>query len=102
MITEIQRDSIIKAIGKNHISKIYDWLKTTDFKSIYGREVSKGMISKVLNGTWDNEIIETEEVVSDTSPISRFDFAQILTQMPRYQANVQRLLDWDRDYEELK
>lgn len=59
MITEIQRDSIIKAIGKNHISKIYDWLKTTDFKSIYGREVSKGMISKVLNGTWDNEIIET-------------------------------------------
>ncbi|MDA1353646.1 MAG: S-layer homology domain-containing protein [bacterium] len=46
----------------------------------------------------NNTIIETDEINLDTKPITRAEFAMMLTKMPNYEQRVNYLVDWEQGY----
>ena len=57
--------------------------------------VTKADAFSILN---NNNIIDSDELVLDDSPITRAEFAEMLKQVRRYDRRVKLLLDWDQGY----
>lgn len=58
MITPEERTAIIKAIGNKHIKKIQDYLISHNILTPKEKVYSKTVISYVLSGERENEILE--------------------------------------------
>ena len=58
MITPEERSAIIKAIGSKHIKKIQDYLVQHNILTPKKKVYSKTVISYILSGERENEIVE--------------------------------------------
>ena len=65
MITKEEKKAVVKAIGKNYISKIYDFAKANDRKKENGDLYSKSFFTMVLGGNLTHE--EGEKIIFDAS-----------------------------------
>ena len=65
MITKEEKKAVVKAIGKNYISKIYDFAKDNDRKKENGDLFSKSFFTMVLGGHLEHE--EGEKIIFDAS-----------------------------------
>ncbi|MFC5044168.1 hypothetical protein ACFSTE_12300 [Aquimarina hainanensis] len=58
MIKPEERDSIIKIIGSKHVKKIQDHLSKNNITAPNNKPYSKTIISYILSGKRENEVIE--------------------------------------------
>ena len=65
MITKDEKKAIVKAIGKNYISKIYDYAEENGWKKENGDLYSKSFFTMVLGGNLEHK--EGEKIIFDAS-----------------------------------
>ena len=58
MITDKHKEAILKALGKNHISKIMTYARENNIRKDDGKEFSHSAFSRVLNGSLEHSILE--------------------------------------------
>ena len=56
-------------------------------------------VADAQNILYNNEIIDSDEVVVDTAPITRAEFALKLKEMATYSKRLDFLLDWEKGYD---
>lgn len=56
-------------------------------------------VADAITALKNNDIIETDDISIDTTPVTRAQFAELLTKMPNYEQRVNYLVDWEQGYQ---